>query len=161
MSGVVYTAYRTVGVVKEFTCGGCKFTSKVEITARGAGQTTSGRFGDQGASNQVTRDAAANAEKLTEIYLKLCVCPKCGWRDPVESAKYKKRFLIVGAVSFGILALGAVMIALGLYVGGGVVALFGLIGAIVVPAMSASTFGGAKKNVKFLHDAPASDGAIG
>lgn len=155
---MVYTAYKTVGVVKQFTCGGCKFSSKVEVTARGAGQVT----GSAGGAQVARTDAAVAAERWAEIFLQLCPCPKCGWRDPVHAGKYKKRFFIVGGVSVGLLALGGALIPLGIPFGGGILAFFGLLGAIIAPAMGFSTWSGARKNVKFLHEAPASDGgAIG
>jgi len=155
-----YTATQSLVVDLEFRCKACGFQSPVRVEATGAGFQggVSGR-GNTAVEQQVAAQAAEGAKRWAAVFVELCPCPACGQRDAVAAARFKRSNWIVGAVSAAILLVGGVLSALSLWLAGAIIALFGLIGVIVAPAMALSTWGKAKSKVHFPVGTPSRDAA--
>ena len=155
MTTWAYTATSANVFDLEFRCKSCGFVSPVKVEAKGAGyQGGVASRNDAAVEAKVKQQAAAGAQRWAEIFVEFCPCPKCGKRDEVAVGGYKRKSWIVGAVSGGILLAGIVLCAISIFAGA-VVALFGLIGVIVAPAMAASTLSSARKKVHFPVEAAA------
>jgi hypothetical protein len=123
--------------VKRFTCGGCGFSSKVEVTSPGASPTS--------------RDADPAAGWADYVVL-LCACPRCNWLHP-HAMKRKKRVFQIGGLSLGLLLLGAASILAGVRIGGGILVAIGLVGAILA-AMNGPIEKRLRDVVRFVPDTP-------
>jgi hypothetical protein len=145
----------------EFKCGGCGFQAPVKVEGKGGAQAHAGSRNDPSAEARVMQQADVYAMRWAEIFLELCPCPKCGWRNPVEAAGFKRRNLIVGGVSAGIALLGVVLLVCGMWVAGGIVELIGLIATIITPAMALSTWNGARRKVHFPIEHAAEQSKLG
>jgi hypothetical protein len=157
MVSYAYTATRTLAVDLDFKCQACGYASPVRVEATGAGYQggVSGKH-NQAVGQQVVAQAAEGARRLARVFVELCPCPKCGKRDAVAAGGFKRRNWIVGGVSGAILLVGAVLIALSVWIPGIVLALFGLIAVIVTPAMAMAIWGNAKRKVHFPVEGAAS-----
>jgi hypothetical protein len=149
MANWAYFATNALVVDLEFKCKACGFASPVKVEAKGAGyQGGVSSRNDAATERKVAQQASESARRWAEIFVEFCPCPKCGKRDAAVEG-YKRKNWIVGGVSAGILVLGGVLAALGIYAAGVPLALIGLIAVIVTPAMALSTLSNAKKKVHF------------